>query len=221
MRSLFNNSFRRLLCLGLLLQFLSTPVFSQTVPAQNWQIKTNITGFLSNALALELERSLNNDYALTLQGGAIINVLDPQPSNVLEGYFVRIGMKRYLLQENREIGNTGLAIKAELHYSHWRDWYTDMRGSKGDRWENSIGALATVSYSHAWGKMFFIEPYLGLGYIPTWQNAIHFNDSPPYETTEVNWYKITSPERRSNYFSHFWITSDLVFSPGILVGLRF
>lgn len=221
MRKVYNDLFRLLLCSGLFLQFFGSYGFSQTTNEQNWQVKTNLTGFLSNTISFEVERALKNDFALTLQGGAIINVLDPQPSNLFEGYFVRLGAKRYLFQANREVAHTGLAVKAEVHYSHWRDWYTDMRGSTGNRWENSIGALATVSYSHMFGKMFFIEPYLGLGYIPTWQNAIHFNDSPPFETYEVNWYQITSPERRFNYFSHLWIAGNFVFSPGISVGLRF
>jgi hypothetical protein len=168
---------------------------------ENWMVKTNL--------------------ALTVQGGAIINVLDPQPAHVFEGYFVRLGGKKYLFQKNREIANSGLAVKAEVHYSHWRDWYTNMRGNFGNRWENSIGGLVTVSYSHLFGNTFFIEPYVGLGYIPTWQNSIHANDIEPFQNIEVNWWKITPPERRFSYFSHLWITSNFVFSPGINVGLRF
>jgi hypothetical protein len=193
----------------------------QATADYNLQIKTNLTGFLSDALSLEIEKPFSNGFAATLQGGAIINVLDPQPEHVFEGYFVRLGAKKYLFQKNEGSNNTGFAIKAELHYSHWRDWYTSLRGSVGDRWENSIGGLVTVSYSHMLGKTLFIEPYLGIGYIPTWQSFISYNDSPPYETTEVNWSPITPPERRFSYFSHFWLAGNLVFAPGISFGLRF
>jgi hypothetical protein len=207
--------------LGLLMALTATNCFSQQVSDQNWQVKTNLTGFLSNTISVEIERSLPESFALTLQGGAIVNVLDPQPAHVFEGYYFRLGGKKYLFQQNQEVHNTGLAVKAEVHYSHWRDWYTDLRGNFGDRWENSIGGMVTLSYSHMFGKTVFLEPYLGIGYVPTWQNLIYYNDSPPYETTEVKWSPITPPERRFSYFSHFWISGNVVFAPGISLGLRF
>jgi hypothetical protein len=193
----------------------------QATADYNWQIKTNVTGFLSNAISLEIEKPFSNGFAATLQGGAIVNVLDPQPEHVFEGYFFRLGAKKYLFQKNEGNNNTGLALKAELHYSHWRDYYTSIRGNVGNRWENSIGAMATISYSQTLGKCFFIEPYVGIGYIPTWESYTYDNDIEPFETVEVKWKKVTQPERRFNYFSHFSLSGALVFSPGVSLGLRF
>jgi hypothetical protein len=193
----------------------------QATADHNLQIKTNLTGFLSNALSLEVEKPFSNGFAATLQGGAIVNVLQARDENNLEGFFFRLGAKKYLFQKNEGSNNTGFAIKAELHYSHWRDWYTSVRGNVGNRWENSIGALATISYAQTFGKSFFIEPFVGIGYIPTWENSVYDNDIEPFETVEIKWKKMSTPERRFNYFSHFSLSGDLVFSPGIALGLRF
>jgi hypothetical protein len=207
--------------LGLLMALTATNCFSQQVSDQNWQVKTNLTGFLSNTISVEIERSLPHNFALTLQEGAIFNMQSPQPANVFEGYYFRLGCKMYLFQKEQDVANTGLSIKAEVHYSHWRDWNIETRGDIGERWENSIGGLLTLSYSKSFGEVLFLEPFLGIGYIPTWQNAIQPTDAGTFESNEVNLRNTASAERRISYFSRFWRGGNVVFAPGISLGLRF
>ncbi len=186
---------------------------------KDWQIKTNLTGFLSNTISFELERSLQEKLALTARFGVIANVLQPRGENFFEGYFIQVGSKFYLGKAKGF--QSGWAIQPKLHYSHWRDYDSNLRGSVGNRWENSFGALLATSYSYHLGKNLVIEPFASIGYIPTWENTIYVDDIEPFETIEIKWKKVTTPERRSSYFSHFSIRGDLVFSAGVLFGVRF
>ncbi|MEM6268284.1 MAG: DUF3575 domain-containing protein [Bacteroidota bacterium] len=214
------RSYRNALC-ALLLSVGSLGVVGAQTSGEPWQIKTNLTGFLSDALSLEVERSLGPHLAVTLQGGAIINLLELPESNRWEGFFLRAGAKWYLLQKARPVPHTGLAVKLEMHYSYWQDWYTNLRGNFGNRWENSLGGIATVSYTQTLGRAMVLEPFVGIGYIPVWESYRSANDIAPFNTVAVNWSLVPSVARRSNYFSHFTLSGDLVVSAGLSFGFRF
>lgn len=205
------------------LAFLSfrASLLSQSVYERPWQIKTNLTGFLSNALSFEAERSIGQQYALTFQAGANVNLLDLPAENRFEGYFFRLGAKRYLSPQTGKAYPTGFALRAELIYSHWRDWYTNLRGNFGNRWENSAGALLSASYGFPIGKRGILEPFLGIGYVPTWESFTVDNGEPPFGPVEYKGIKVQQEQRRFSYFSHFSVLGDLVISGGLSLGFTF
>lgn len=197
-------------------------LYSQNDSKGHWiQVKTNLSGILSETISLELEKPFSLQNSGVFQAGIITNPFDPPENHFVEGYFFRLGYKHYLPKQGNALIRSGFSIQPQLTYSYWRDWETNLRGSFGNRWENTFGIFAVGSFAIPFGKWGMLEPYLGIGFAPTWESFIIENGQPPFGPVEYKWIKVDRAKRRTSYFTHVSIFGDLALTGGLSFGLYF
>lgn len=200
-------------------------VFCQQPTPAKWGIKTNLTGFLHNAYTLEVERSLGGNVSLAVRGGILFDAFDKEKRSrmegtKMEGYFFKIGTKIYLSKEEVP-SQSGFAIKPEILFTHWRDWDHPVRFNYGFRWERSFGGMVNISYSKRIIGPLVIEPFAGVGYVPTWEKVQFISDVEPFSVIQTDWTRVNPGPERYSYFSHFNLGTNIAVSGGVLIGVTF
>ena len=105
-------------------------------------------------------------------------------------------------------------------FQHWRDWDRELSGFSGPEWHHSLGVTCNLSYNLLFGN-FFLEPSVGIGYVPNFDSYTFVNDSPPYEVTEHRWVHYARYGEKPYNQSHLSIYGDVALTGGLLFGVKF
>ncbi len=199
--------------------FWGSPSAQAQETGRAWAIKSGVGGIFTGHITGEVEVFLKGRVSVALRGALIHPNLDSLRGPA-EGFFLKAGPKFYLSKEKAS-NLAGFALKPELVFQHFRDW-EKQRGNPGDYWVNTLGLTCNLSYNLPIGNRFFLEPNIGIGYVPSFETYYFVNDVPPYEVTKQRWIHIDNRYGNSVYNqSHVTIYGDLATSGGLLVGLKF
>ncbi len=199
--------------------FWGCPSAEAQATGRAWAIKSGVGGIFTGHVTGEVEIFLKGRVSLALRGALIHPNIDALRGPA-EGFFLKAGPKFYLSKEKAS-DLVGFALKPELVFQHARDWQKQ-RGNPGDYWVNSVGLTCNVSYNLPIGNRFFLEPHVGIGYVPSFETYYFVDDVRPYEVTKQRWIHIDNRYGNSVYNqSHVTIYGDLAMSGGLLLGLKF
>lgn len=184
---------------------------------RSWALKAGTGGIFTGHISGEVEVFLKGRVSIAVRGALIHPNLDSVRSPA-EGFFIKAGPKFYLSKERAaELG--GFAIQAQGVFGYWRNW--SGRPYTVKVWENSVGAIASLSYGWQPFPHVLIEPHLGIGVAATFEDEILRKDQPPFEHIKQSWYRLSNEGINGGIHSYYPLGNLLAVSGGINVGVKF
>jgi hypothetical protein len=185
---------------------------------RSWALKSGVGGIFTGHVAGEVEVFLKGRVSIAVRGALIHPNLDSARSPA-EGFFIKAGPKFYLSKEKAS-SLAGFALKPELVFQHWRDWKRELAGFSGPEWHHSLGLTCNLSYNLNIGN-FFLEPSIGIGYVPNFDSYTFVNDAPPYDVIDRKWEHYPRYGEKPYNQSHLSIYGDIALNGGLLLGVKF
>jgi hypothetical protein len=182
-----------------------------------WALKAGVGGIFTGHISGEVEVFLKGRVSIAVRGALIRPTLDSLRSPA-EGFFIKAGPKFYFSKE-KAASLAGFAIKPEVVFSYWRNW--NRRPYTVKIWEYAIGAVGSISYGWKPFEHVLIEPHVGIGIVPTFEDVISIDDQPPFAQHKQPLWLLYRDEIKGGVHSHLPISNFVAISGGINIGIQF
>ena len=209
----------RKLILPMLVALCTQAAVGQVTNHQN-SLKLGVLNGLNNNFALEYNRNLSAKSWAVLRLGITDPTLEAD-TKFIDGFFLKAGYRLY--PWGGDNAQEGFYLQPTLVYNWWKNRAREGAGRFSNVREISMGGLVEVGYSFAILDRMRLEPFAGIGVVPSWTSYTAADDTPPFEDIEVTWEPLFYDELVQPSVSHLPLNGDLhlAFSAGLNFGVLF